>query len=149
MEEKLIEKILQPANLTMACREVVRNKGVGGVDGMKVNELEEYLHEHRATLTEQIRSRNYHAQAIRGREIPKGGGKMRLLGIPTAIDRFQILGYSFVPIYQKGVKGKYQLVVARKRWKSFKTKLKEVTRTTTPMSFDERIQRLNETSIEL
>jgi retron-type reverse transcriptase len=57
-----------------------------GVDGMNVNELEEYLHEHRATLTEQIRSRNYHAQAIRGREIPKGGGKMRLLGIPTAID---------------------------------------------------------------
>ena len=87
MEEKLIEKILQPANLTMACREVVRNKGAGGVDGMNVNELEEYLQEHRATLTEQIRSRNYHAQAIRGREIPKGGGKMRLLGIPTAIDR--------------------------------------------------------------
>jgi RNA-directed DNA polymerase len=63
--------------------------------------------------------------------------------------QFQILGYSFVPIYQKGVKGKYQLVVARKRWKSFKTKLKEITCKTTPMSFDERIQRLNETSIEL
>src|SRR6056297_2376760 len=87
MEEKLIEKILQPGNLSMACREVVRNKGAGGVDGMKVSELEAYLHEHRSTLTEQIRTGNYHAQPIRGKEISKGGGKMRLLGIPTVIDR--------------------------------------------------------------
>ena len=78
MEEKLIEKILQAANLSMACREVVRNKGAGGVDGMKVSELESYLHEHRSTLTDQIRSGNYHAQAIRGKELseaisrPKG-----------------------------------------------------------------------------
>ncbi|PRY85029.1 group II intron reverse transcriptase/maturase, partial [Marinilabilia salmonicolor] len=325
MEEALIEKILQPANLSMACREVVRNKGAGGVDGMKVSELEAYLHEHRSTLPEQVRTRNYHAQPIRGKEIPKGGGKMRLLGIPTAIDRmlqqavlrvimpryeqafstysygfrprrntqqavskslhyinsdyqhiveidlkqffdmvdhvlllqllyrkikckttmclirrwlraplekdgklikrrigvpqgspispllsnimlheldtemerlglrfvryaddfsiycktkseakragnqvyiylrdklklpinreksgirrpvhFQILGYGFVPVFQKGVKGKYQLVVNRKRWKSLKAKLKEVTRKTTPMSFDERIKKLHE-----
>ncbi|MGQ1947504.1 hypothetical protein ACT3CD_10455 [Geofilum sp. OHC36d9] len=61
MEEALIEKILQPANFSMACREVVCNKGAGGVDGMKVSELEAYLHEHRSTLTEQIRTRNYHA----------------------------------------------------------------------------------------
>ena len=87
MEEKLIEKILQPTNLSMACREVVRNKGAGGVDGMKVSELEAYLHEHRTTLAEQIRTGNYHAQPIRGKEISKGGGKMRLLGIPTVIDR--------------------------------------------------------------
>jgi group II intron reverse transcriptase/maturase len=71
----------------MACREVVRNKGAGGVDGMKVSELEAYLHEHRATLTEQVRNGNYHAQPIRGKEISKGSGKMRLLGIPTVIDR--------------------------------------------------------------
>ena len=325
MEEKLIEKILQPGNLSMACREVVRNKGAGGVDGMKVSELEAYLHEHRSTLTEQIRTGNYHAQPIRGKEIPKGGGKMRLLGIPTAIDRmlqqavlrvimsryeqafstysygfrprrntqqavskslhyinsgyqhiveidlkqffdmvdhvlllqllyrkvkckstmrlvrrwlraplekdgklikrrrgvpqgspispllsnimlheldtelerlglrfvryaddfsiycktkseakqagnqiyiylrdklklpinreksgirrpvhFQILGYGFTPVFQKGVKGKYQLIVTRKKWKTLKAKLKEITRKTTPMSFDERIKRLNE-----
>ncbi|WP_027473909.1 group II intron maturase-specific domain-containing protein [Saccharicrinis fermentans] len=57
---------------------------------------------------------------------------------------FQILGFGFVPIYKKGIKGKYQLVVAPKRWKSFKAKLKEVTRKTTPMSFDERISKLIE-----
>ena len=55
---------------------------------------------------------------------------------------FQILGYGFVPTYRKGEKGKYQLVVAAKRWKTFKAKLKEITRKTTPMSFEERISKL-------
>ena len=57
---------------------------------------------------------------------------------------FQILGYGFVPTYRKGEKGKYQLVVTEKRWKSLKTKLKEITRKTKPMSFDERIRKLRE-----
>ncbi len=57
---------------------------------------------------------------------------------------FQILGFGFVPIYRKGIKGKYQLVVAKKRWQSFKSKLKEVARKTNPMSFDERIAKLIE-----
>jgi RNA-directed DNA polymerase len=57
---------------------------------------------------------------------------------------FTILGYGFVPTYQKGVKGKYQLIVDKKRWKQLKAKLKEVTRKTTPMSFDERVRKLKE-----
>jgi len=59
---------------------------------------------------------------------------------------FTILGYSFVPTYVKGEKGKYQLVVSGKSWKSLKEKLKTITRKTTPMSFDERIQKLKETT---
>ncbi len=321
----LIERVLHPANLTQACKEVVRNKGAGGVDGMKVSELKDYLDKNRNELNECIMNCEYLPQPIRGKEIPKGGGKTRLLGIPTAIDRmlqqavsrvvmmhyetdfstysygfrparntqqavgkalsyinsdyqhiveidlkeffdrvdhtlllqllyrkikckhtmclirrwlrapllkdgklhkrrkgvpqgspispllsnivlheldlkmeqlglnfvryaddfsiycktkaearkagntiyvflrdklklpinrdksgirrpvnFQILGFAFVPIYKKGIKGKYQLIVAEKRWKSFKAKLKEVTRKTNPMSFDERIQKLLE-----
>jgi RNA-directed DNA polymerase len=57
---------------------------------------------------------------------------------------FTILGYGFVPTYEKGVKGKYQLVVSEKSWKTLKQKLKTITRKTTPMSFDERIQKLKE-----
>jgi group II intron reverse transcriptase/maturase len=57
---------------------------------------------------------------------------------------FTILGYGFVPTYVKGEKGKYQLIVSAKGWQILKQKLKEVTRKTTPMSFDERIQKLNE-----
>jgi len=57
---------------------------------------------------------------------------------------FTILGYGFVPTYVKGVKGKYQLVVSDKSWKSLKQKLKTVTRKTTPSTFDERIHKLKE-----
>lgn len=57
---------------------------------------------------------------------------------------FKVLGYGFVPTYRKGEKGKYQLVANEKSWKSLKEKLKLITRKTTPMSFDERIQKLRE-----
>ena len=57
---------------------------------------------------------------------------------------FTILGFSFVPTYVKGEKGKYQLVVSDKSWKSLKQKLKTITRKTTPSTFDERIQKLKE-----
>lgn len=320
---ELIEQILQNANLTNACKEVVSNKGAGGVDGMSVEELKSYLDQNRYTLTQQVRQCEYHAQPIRGKEIPKGKGKTRLLGIPTVIDRmlqqavarvimlryelefsnysygfrpkrntiqaigkalnyinsgyhhiveidlkqffdkvdhaillqmlyrkikckatlclirrwlrapilidgkltkrrmgipqgspispllaniilheldrkmekrntlfvryaddfsiycksraeakrtgnsiykflrdklrlpinkdksgircpvnFQILGFGFVPIYKKGVKGKYQLIITKDKWKSFKTRLKEITRKTSPKSFDQRIGEL-------
>ena len=56
---------------------------------------------------------------------------------------FEILGFGFVSSYQKGSKGKYQLVVAKKRWKVFTQKLKILTRKTTPISLFERIYRLN------
>lgn len=57
---------------------------------------------------------------------------------------FQILGFCFVPTYTKGSKGKYQLVVAPNRWERLKSKLKTLTRKTTPMSLDGRLARLKE-----
>jgi len=57
---------------------------------------------------------------------------------------FTLLGFGFVPTYVKGEKGKYQLVVSDKSWKSIKQKLKTITRKTTPCTFDERIQRIKE-----
>ncbi|MCW0485038.1 group II intron reverse transcriptase/maturase, partial [Gaoshiqia sediminis] len=59
---------------------------------------------------------------------------------------FKVLGYGFVPTYRKGEKGQYQLVASEKSWKSLKEKLKTITRKTTPMSFDERTQKLKEVS---
>ena len=57
---------------------------------------------------------------------------------------FEILGYKFVPTYIKGDRGKYQLVVSEKSWDSLKQRLKSLTRKTSPLSFDERIRKLNE-----
>jgi group II intron reverse transcriptase/maturase len=84
---EMMEKILEAGNLTKACREVVKNKGAGGVDKMPVKKLKSYLDANRGKLCESVRSGEYLPQPIRGKQIPKGNKKMRLLGIPTAIDR--------------------------------------------------------------
>ena len=82
-----IDKVLTPKNLTEACKEVVQNKGSAGIDRMSVKELKTYLDNNREMLIDQIRNGNYIPQPIRGKEIPKKSGKMRLLGIPTVVDR--------------------------------------------------------------
>ena len=57
---------------------------------------------------------------------------------------FYMLGYGFVPVFQKGVKGKYQLVADRTALRRLKDKIKSITRKTIPASFDERIAKLNQ-----
>jgi len=57
---------------------------------------------------------------------------------------FELLGHGFVPTYQKGVKGQYQLVVKKSSWESLKRKLKGVTKKTKPYSFAERLHKLAE-----
>jgi len=56
---------------------------------------------------------------------------------------FSLLGHSFVASYKKGTKGKYQLIVEKSKWKTFKAKLKMLTKKTIPIDFDERIHRIN------
>ena len=57
--------------------------------------------------------------------------------------KYEYLGFGFVPTYNDGQKGKYQLVVSKKSLKRLKFKIKSITRKTIPCSFDERILRLN------
>ncbi|UPQ78757.1 group II intron reverse transcriptase/maturase [Flavobacterium azooxidireducens] len=57
---------------------------------------------------------------------------------------FTILGFGFVPTYEKGTNNKYQLIVAEKGWKKLKETLKSITRKTTPATFEERIAKIKE-----
>lgn len=57
---------------------------------------------------------------------------------------FELLGHGFVPIYKKGMKGKYQLVVKKSSWESLKRKLKGITKKTKPFSFEYRLRKLEE-----
>jgi group II intron reverse transcriptase/maturase len=57
---------------------------------------------------------------------------------------FKLLGYKFVPTYEKGIKGKYQLVVSEGGWKELKEKIRIVTRKTAPLSLAERTRQLKE-----
>ena len=57
---------------------------------------------------------------------------------------FEILGYRFTPVFEKGAKGKYQLIVSEKSWKTLKQNLKTLTRKTAPKSMAERTAKLKE-----
>src|SRR5690606_33066191 len=84
----MIEKVLQPKNLYKAYRQVAGNKGASGVDGMKVSELKSYIDNNRKAVLTSILNRKYVPKPIRGVEIPKSNGKIRLLGVPTVVDRW-------------------------------------------------------------
>jgi hypothetical protein len=58
--------------------------------------------------------------------------------------QFTILGHKYIRTYEKGTKGKYQLVVADKSWDKLKQSLKTITRKTFPLSVAERIHKLKE-----
>lgn len=57
---------------------------------------------------------------------------------------YEYLGYAFVSSYKKGIKGKYQLVVSKRKLQKLKREIRRITRKTIPVSFTDRIQRLNQ-----
>jgi RNA-directed DNA polymerase len=83
----LLETAVSPLNLNQAYQAVKRNGGSSGIDGMQVEELGEWLTEHRESFVIEILSEDYQPQAVLGVEIPKPNGGTRLLGIPTVVDR--------------------------------------------------------------
>lgn len=84
----MIEKVLEATNLYKASRQVERNKGASGVDGMKTTELSAYIRENRPEIQSTMRKNSYIPNSILGVEIPKEKGETRLLGIPTVVDRW-------------------------------------------------------------
>lgn len=108
---EMLEKILSDENIKTAYKRVFANKGAGGVDGVTVNELEEYMKEHWNSIKAQIRERKYRPQPVLRVEIPKPNGGVRKLGIPTVIDRVieqaitQVLTPIFDPMFSENSYG--------------------------------------------
>jgi group II intron reverse transcriptase/maturase len=86
-EGDLLERILSRDNLNQAYEKVKGNKGSHGVDGMTVDELLPLLKQDGARLKQSLLSGEYQPQPVRLVEIPKADGGVRLLGIPTVVDR--------------------------------------------------------------
>ena len=83
-----LEAILERNNLNQAWKRVVANKGSAGVDGMEVPDLLPHLLEHGPELVQSIKEGRYKPQPVLRVLIPKEEkGKLRPLGIPTAVDR--------------------------------------------------------------
>lgn len=100
---ELLEKILSKENLNNAYKQVYKNKGTSGVDGVTVDELFSYIREHKEEILWKIRNRKYRPQPVKRVYIPKENGKLRKLGIPSVIDRVlqQAIVQVLTPIYEE------------------------------------------------
>lgn len=100
----MIAQVLRPQNLQKALQQVIANKGSAGIDGLKTTDLKAYVQKHREALLETVKENKYLPQSILGLEIPKGGGKFRLLGIPTVVDRLlqQAVSQVLIPKFENG-----------------------------------------------
>ena len=100
---ELLEKVLDDNNLFEAYKQVYKNKGASGVDGVTVDELGKYMYLHKEEIKEQIRKRKYKPSPVRRVYIPKENGDKRGLGIPTVVDRLiqQAIVQVISPIYER------------------------------------------------
>lgn len=109
--DDLMERIVEPSNLARALKRVRQNQGSAGIDGMTVDELVPFLREHWPAIQERLLLGRYHPSAVRQHQIPKAGGGMRMLGIPTVLDRFiqqavlQVLQPRFDPTFSESSYG--------------------------------------------
>ena len=108
----LMERICERANLNQAYKRVKSNKGTAGVDGMSVDDLFSWIVTHKESLIESLLAGTYEPSLVRGVEIPKPGNKgVRLLGIPTVVDRLvqqaihQVLEPMFDPTFSESSYG--------------------------------------------
>ncbi|WP_270487865.1 group II intron reverse transcriptase/maturase [Butyricimonas synergistica] len=102
-KEDLLERIVSPSNMNLAYKQVVSNGGKGGVDSMSTEELLPYLRLHKDELLSSLVEGSYRPNPVRRVEIPKDGGKKRVLGIPTVVDRLvqQSISQVLIPLYEQ------------------------------------------------
>ena len=84
----LMARVLERDNLVRALKQVKRNKGAPGIDGLTVAAFPDYLKHYWASIRMQLLAGTYRPKPVRRVEIPKPDGRKRKLGIPTVLDRF-------------------------------------------------------------
>jgi len=105
--DHLLEQVVGRGNAKAALRRVKQNHGSPGIDGMTVEELSAHLAEHWEAIREQLLTGTYQPQPVKLQPIPKRGGGVRELGIPTVLDRFiqqcilQVLQPRFDPTFSE------------------------------------------------
>lgn len=86
-QTSLMMQVLDRDNLVRALKQVKRNKGAPGIDGVTVDQLPDYLKQYWPVIRQRLLDGTYRPQPVRRVEIPKADGRMRKLGIPTVVDR--------------------------------------------------------------
>ena len=105
MHEELMEQVVRRENATAAWLAVKRNGGAPGIDGMTTQQLRDHVRTHWETIRAKLLAGSYVPSPVRRVEIPKPNGGVRLLGIPTVLDRWiqqmllQVLQAIFDPTF--------------------------------------------------
>lgn len=101
MHEELMETMVTQENATEAWKAVKRNKGSAGIDGMTTEQLADHIRKHWENIRSKLLAGTYVPSPVRRVEIPKPNGGVRLLGIPTVVDRWiqQMLLQVLQPIF--------------------------------------------------
>jgi group II intron reverse transcriptase/maturase len=101
MHEELMEQVVEQENATAAWRAVKANAGAPGIDGMTTRELRDHIREHWEKIQTKLLAGKYVPSPVKRVEIPKPNGGVRLLGIPTVLDRWiqQMLLQVLQPIF--------------------------------------------------
>ena len=99
---QLLEQILSRDNMLRAYKSVKANRGAAGIDGITIDEIDDYLKENWETIRDRIRNRRYKPKPVRRVEIPKPNGGVRNLGIPNVVDRIieQAIAQVLTPIVE-------------------------------------------------
>lgn len=99
-----MEAVVERDNLWQAYERVMRNKGAAGVDGLALPEFKAWLQQHWPSVKAALLAGNYLPQPVRKVEIPKPNGGVRMLGIPTVVDRLiqQALLQVLQPEFESG-----------------------------------------------
>lgn len=100
----LMGQILSRENLQAAIKRVEANKGAAGVDGITTRQLREYVQKHWPEIKLRLQGGTYKSSPVRKVEIPKPEGGVRVLGIPTVIDRLiqQAILQVLTPLFDPG-----------------------------------------------
>ncbi len=105
--DRLLEMILERRNMFNALQKVCANKGAPGIDKMSVDQIGGYLRRHWPKIKEDLLNGKYRPLPVRRKEIDKPDGGVRLLGIPTVLDRViqqaiaQIVGQVWDPTFSE------------------------------------------------
>lgn len=96
------EQVFARSNLFAALDRVEKNAGAPGSDGLRVDELRSYLKDHWLDTRASLDAETYRPQPVRRVEIPKPDGGVRLLGIPSVLDRLiqQALAQVLSPLFE-------------------------------------------------
>jgi RNA-directed DNA polymerase len=99
---ELWEQVWERQNLFTALKRVEQNGGAPGIDGMTVEGLRPYLKEHWLEIRDKLDQQTYKPSPVRRVEIPKPDGGVRLLGIPTVLDRLlqQAIAQALTPLFE-------------------------------------------------